>query len=300
MVAAARRASAWVLAAALLAASCASSEPAPAAGTPRPLVVDVWWSRGYQGKLLHRALWVSSGDPSNPDWQQFPLDVDEDVEGPLAPLSALAAAEKAARAELADAACDRVTGACAAELTERRVDADRLRRSHSVVADRLLQRAVILDRRAIDLGIIDLVTGARTPLPLTMTTDYSRATWSRDGRRLAIAHQRRTDGDTAGAQLFVIAAETGEHLYAGEVAGFVYDMAWSSDGARLAIMSLESRTGDSGFIERFYANLGHGRPYSDIVVQLVDVDSGLASEQELAHDLPETEVSLVWDPCEAP
>jgi hypothetical protein len=42
--------------------------------------------------------------------------------------------------------------------------------------------------------------------------------------------------------------------------------------------------------------MGHGRPYKDLFVEVIDLETGAIATTEIADDLPESHEHIVWDP----
>ena len=72
-------------------------------------------------------------------------------------------------------------------------------------------------------------------------------------------------------------------------------IAWSPDSQNVAVLVSTERLG-SGPIESLGKAFGHGVPYVDVSLLIVDVASGSECEVVVARDVKYGDGSVMWDP----
>lgn len=269
-----------------------------------PIVVDIRWKLGLKGKPLHRSLWISGEDePAGTSWREIDLDGHADAEGQRW-LDDVTRYRDHGFARC-DQAFDALRAASGGALPAEEFVVTYGRKNHLVLPSPKLDRAVILHWREGQRGIVELPS--LREIPWTIDANWGdghrwagNCSWSGDGTRLALV--RGGDGYAGPGKIaeqhsrvLVLDSVTGRLVREVAVERGVNEISFSPDGLRLGLLVTDYYLGDS-LLERWSASLGHGRPYNNLYVQIVDLATGEVTETEIARDLPEVTAHIMWDP----
>jgi hypothetical protein len=154
--------------------------------------------------------------------------------------------------------------------------------------------AVVLGALGSVRACMELDSGAEVSLPSVVTKiGYSPLAWSRDGRTFAVrATANRWHPEAE--RLFIVRAGEGEIQCDIPIGRLVHSVGWSPTGSQVAVLVSGERRG-TGPIERFYEMLGHGVPYLDFAVMVVDVATGGSIVREVVDDVRYGTGWLLWD-----
>jgi hypothetical protein len=276
-------------------------------GTEGRVVVDVRWSIGLNGQLQHRAIWLDPPDESGAGWERIELDEDPTHEG--AAWLALCNVYRDRCYALSEQAFDALRTDSHGKLPSDEFVVTYGRKDHLVLPSPDLNRLVVLHADDASRGILELPSLHEVPWPAgvdwgeagkSRLTADTVAGWPADGSRLALVVSA---GGVPGpdhtpqlpSRVLVFDASTGALLHEIPVARFIKELAWSPDGTRLALLAEDYRIGD-GPLERVAASMGHGRPYSKLYVEIIDLETEAIAETPIGDWLPEVTAHIVWDP----
>ncbi len=168
------------------------------------------------------------------------------------------------------------------------------RKLHIFVPEADLNRALIMDSTGRCMGFVDLRAWTRCPADATvMERLRTIVTWSGDGTRLAF-RVPPPDGDPWTHHLMVLDAQTGQVLHDLAIERLITDIAWSPDGTKLAVVCGEQRMG-TGPLESLASYMGHGVPYMDFELLVVDLATGSMQATPVAADVQYGEAFVLWD-----
>jgi len=149
------------------------------------------------------------------------------------------------------------------------------------------------------LGRVDQVVetaggSERHDLMSVLSDGLSEVSWSADSRWVAA---RTTDriGHVDRDGLVVMDVVRGAIPLERRVGRSVGSIAWSPDSQNVAVLVSTERLG-SGPIESLGKAFGHGVPYVDVSLLIVDVASGSECEVVVARDVKYGDGSVMWDP----
>jgi hypothetical protein len=141
---------------------------------------------------------------------------------------------------------------------------------------------------------MELDSATEVSLPGVVTKiGYTPLAWSRDGRTFAV----RATSDRwhpEAERLFIVRAGEGVIQRDVPIGKSVHSIGWSPTGSQVALLVSVERLG-TGPIESLYAKLGHGVPYLDFSVMVVDVDTGSSVVHEVVDDVRHGTGWLLWD-----
>lgn len=151
--------------------------------------------------------------------------------------------------------------------------------------------ATIVDDAHLLVRIVDMETGESIVAPVEEPMEP--LAWCRDGEHLAICE--RVPGSVAAvARVVVLHLPSGQKTSSIEVGPTVEDVAWSPDCTQLAMIVGKHRSG-RGLLERFGALMGHGVPYYDFRLLVVDLGTQGRMETPIAEDVRYGIANLLWD-----
>lgn len=259
-----------------------------------PIVVCLRW----KSWMIHRSVWVSGDDEAaGSRWDELPVE----ESGPGAEWVRRDDACAARWAELSEAAYERFQAAGGVSLLEDDYTREHALEWHLLLPSADVERAVVMHWRDVKAGIVVLDDGSTKPLhepiveqPRRRSLQVRIGSWSVDGRRVALALDGAHD-DRRELLVIVDAATGATELSLPIEHDLIAGLAWNDDGKRLAILAKDTWLG-TGPIESLYKQLGHGRPYSNYFVAILDLVSGSLRESALGRDLPEAQATILWAP----
>lgn len=118
-------------------------------------------------------------------------------------------------------------------------------------------------------------------------------TWNRDGQRVAL-RASTIDRDVWRHNLIIADRSQGTVLCDIDMKRLIADIAWSPGGSQVAVLCFSQRRGD-GLIDRALDSLGHGAPYLDFSLVIVNVASGDMIQAPLLQDVKSGTGEIMWD-----
>jgi hypothetical protein len=126
-----------------------------------------------------------------------------------------------------------------------------------------------------------------------LTEIRGRFTWSGDGTRIAFAPE--PPRGEAAQPVVVYDVTRAAVVQALVVERTVKDIAWSPDGERLAVLRFTSRA-RGGPLETIGNTIGHGVPYCDFELVVIELASGAMQFAPIAQDVKHGDARILWDP----
>jgi hypothetical protein len=262
----------WIgsLALVALCLSCGRTESVPALSTASSPTIVIEVAKGHDdGRTLYEV------DPDVADAEPRPA--------PEGVAHAFDAYREGCR-ELSELAWTRLASGPAPE-------PERARKLLRVTPDRRGTRATIIGVQPGVARIVELETGES--LEVAVDDPMAPLAWCRDGRHLAICEG--VPGKMAAvARVVVLDVDAGQRTASIEVGPGVFDVAWSPVCTRLAVMVGDLDSG-SHVLDELGELIGHGVPYYDFRLLVVDLDTQSRTETPIAEAVQYGDASLLWD-----
>jgi hypothetical protein len=168
------------------------------------------------------------------------------------------------------------------------------RKWHVVVPNGPGDLAVIMSPSGHCEGLFRMPDGRPVPVPpAAVKRIRDIAVWDSSGKRVAV-RATPEDGNPYRHHVLIVDGSSGAVAKDISLPRIVEDIAWRPDGQGIALLCSDERMGDA-LLERMAHAVGHGKPYDDLYVVLVELASGRTVEGRIASDLPYGTGRLLWD-----